>query len=256
MVLVMSETIAPNTSQLDLSIVQIDIGPETWPEHHRPDKGFWRTAFADGNMALATRKLITEVHIEKPLSIDYGKFVEHISELHAIELDSNAEPTDIERPNELEDQVRECTPQFILRNIPKIERYYDLERVLPFNIEDPPKMEAEDLLEEMRNTHVGKVDFGDFQSIKFIDDFRSFLEEIFYLCPWDQITRGEPEEDSPWHINNSTSELAKDLLTRRNKLYIFTESGMKQSVMKAYEPRKKDDTPAEACPFAQTFGPG
>ncbi|MBQ9396485.1 MAG: hypothetical protein IJU23_13355 [Proteobacteria bacterium] len=252
----MSETNEQNTSQLDLSIVQIDIGPEKWPEHHRPDSGFWRNAFADGEMALATRKLITEVHIEKPLSIDYTKFVEHIAELHVLELESGAEPTDMERPNELEDQVRECTPQFILRNIPKIEHYYDLERVLPFNVEDPPKMEAEDLLEEMRNAHVGKVEFGDYQSVKFVDDFRSFLEEIFYLCPWDQITRGEPDEDSPWHVKNSTSELAKDLLTRRNKLYIFTESGMKQSVMKSYEPRKKDDSPAEACPFTQTFGPG
>ncbi len=246
-------------SSLDLSIVCIDLGPEDLAvRHQRPARGFWKWAFADGEMALVPRKLISEVHIEKPISVDFGAFADKIHELHQLELDSSVEAGTLERPNEVDDQVTECTPRFILRNIPKIEHYYDLDRPLSFNLDDMPLLEAEDLLDEVRNAKIGDIEFIDVESVHFVDDFRSFLEEIFYLCPWEQITKGEPEEDNPWHINNSTSKLAKELLTRKNKLFIFTEKGMTQIGMKAFQPRKeKEDTSGEGpCPFTQTFGPG
>ena len=250
---------ALDLSSLDLSIVCTDLGPEDLSKrHHQPAKGFWKWAFADGEMALVPRKLVKDVHIEKPISADYGVFSDKIFDLHQLELESAAEPGTLERPNEVDDQVAECTPQFILRNIPKIEHYYDLDRPLSFNLDDMPRVEAEDLLSEVRDARIGDIEFIDVESVHFVDDFRAFLEEIFILCPWEQITKGEPEEDNPWHINNSTSKLAKDLLTRKNKLFIFTEKGMTQIGMKAFQPRKeKEDTSGEGpCPFTQTFGPG
>lgn len=251
--------IARDLSDIDLSIVCTDLGPEDLATRHsRPHKGFWKWAFADGEMALVPRKLIKDVHIEKPISIDFGKFAAKVHELHQIELGSSAEPEDMERPCEIDDQVAECTPQFILRNIPKVERYYDLDRPLSFYLDDMPKTEAEDMLQEVRNAHLGDIEFIDVESVHFVDDFRAFLEEIFYLCPWEQITKGEPEADSPWHIDNSVSKLARDLLSRKNKLFIFTEKGMTQIGMKAFEPRKEKESGGgeEVCPFAQTFGPG
>ncbi|MBQ9816171.1 MAG: hypothetical protein IJM59_01710 [Proteobacteria bacterium] len=248
----------PDSSSVDMTIVFADLGPEDLASrHHRPECGFWRWAFADENMALSVRQLPKSVHIEKPICQDYSVFANHVFELHRMELESSAEPSKIERPNDVDDQVVECTPQFILRNIPKIERYYDLERDLNFDVADLPLTEATDMIDEMRQTHIGNIEFIDVQSVNFVNDFRNFLEEIFYLCPWDQITKSEPTEDSPWHIKNSTAKLTADLLSRKNTLFIFTEKGMTQVGMKAYKPRKEKDAPAEERPnFVRSYGPG
>ena len=243
-------------SGLDLSIVQIDLGPEVFVPHQRPSDGFWRASYADGDMAVGVRRTV-DIHIDKPISRDQSIFANKIFELHRMELESSAEPENIERPNEVDDQIVECTPQFILRNIPKIERYYDLERVPPFEVTDMPKMEADDLIAEARQAHLGDIEFIEVESVNFINDFRSFLEEIFYLCPWDQITRQEPDEDSPWHIKNSTTKLAQDLLSRKNTLFIFSAKGMTQMGMKAYKPREEKNEPTEARPdFVRSYGPG
>ncbi|MBQ9244113.1 MAG: hypothetical protein IJ165_13005 [Proteobacteria bacterium] len=254
----MTEEIAEMLDQscLDLSIVQIDLGPEKFVPHQRPSSGFWRASYADGDMAVGVRHLV-DIHIDKPISRDMSGFCDRIFELHKMDLESIAEPENIERPNEVDDQVVECTPQFILRNIPKIERYYDLDRVLPFEVTDMPKMEADDLLADAKKVHLGDIEFIEVESVNFINDFRSFLEEIFYLCPWDQITRQEPDEDSPWHIKNSTTKLAQDLLSRKNTLFIFSAKGMTQMGMKAYKPREEKNEPTEARPdFVRSYGPG
>lgn len=256
----MSDETVPvlDLSCLDLSIVFADLGPvDLATRHRRPEKGFWRSAFADAEMAGATRRLPRSVHIETPICPDISKFVDRIFEIHKMELDSSAEPEQIERSGEVDDQLTECTPQFILRNIPKIERYYDLERSLYFDVMDLPFLEAKEMLEEARNTHIGKVEFVDVQSVNFVNDFRNFLEEIFYLCPWNQITKGEPSEDSPWNIKNSTAKLAIELLSRKNTLFIFSEKGMTQVGMKPLVPRKTKEEPGEKLPsFMHSYGPG
>ena len=240
---------------LDLSIIQADLGLDG--DFNHQNRGFWQTAGMNPDMAVAVRKLPKDVHVESPVCIDHLAFVDKIADLHKIELDSQAEPKSIERPVEVDDQVVECTPQFILRNIPKIEHYYDLDRPLSFDLEDMPIVEAEDLLKEVRTTRVGKVDFIPVESTEFVDDFRSFLEEIFILCPWDQITRKEPTEDNPWHINNSVSKLARALIARKNTLFIFTEGGMTKLGMKEYKPRETKSEPQEAKPdFVRSYGPG
>ena len=245
----------PEENNLDLSIIQADLGLTGNFSHQ--NRGFWHTAAMNPDMALAVRKLPKDVPVEQPVCIDHLAFVDKISELHQLELNSQAEPQEIDRPVDVDDQVVECTPQFILRNIPKIEHYYDLDRPLSFDLEDMPIVEAEDLLTEVRTTRVGKVEFIPVESTDFVDDFRAFLEEIFILCPWDQITRKEPEEDNPWHINNSVSKLARDLIARKNTLFIFSERGMTKVGMKEYKPRAQKSEPQEARPdFVRSFGPG
>ncbi len=248
------EPIQVDDSQLDLSIVQVDLGPES-AGHFRPRAGFWRAAWFDPEMALAPRKLITDVHIEHPLSPNYSEIVDKIADLHKVELKSAAEPENIDRPVEVDDQVAECTPQFILRNIPKIERYYDLDRPLSFNLDDMPLLEASDMIDEARHTRLGKVEFIPVESVNFLNDFRDFLEEIFVLCPWEQATRKEPDENSPWHIKNSTSKLALDLLSRKNTLFIFSEKGMTTMGMKDYKPREETNDLQDNRPHIG-FGPG
>ncbi len=243
-----------DTSQLDLSIVSVDLGSDA-VSHHRPRRGFWRAAWFDPEMALVPRKLITEVHVEHPLSPNYTEIVDKIADLHKVELKSAAEPENIERPVEVDDQVAECTPQFILRNIPKVERYYDLDRPLSFNLDDMPFTEAKDMIEEAHHTHLGKIEFIPVESVDFLNDFRNFLEEIFVLCPWEQATRKEPDETSPWHIKNSTSKLALDLLSRKNTLFIFSEKGMTSMGMKDYKPREENNDFQENRPHIG-FGPG
>ena len=240
---------------LDLSIIQSDLGLDGQFVHQ--NRGFWNCTHINDNMALCVRRLPKDVHVEHPICIDHAAFVEKIAELHTMELDSQSEPHHVERPVEVDDQVVECTPQFILRNIPKIEHYYDLERPLSFDLEDMPIVEAADLINEVRTTRVGKVDFIPVESTEFVDDFRSFLEEIFILCPWDQITRKAPAEDNPWHINHSVSKLARDLIARKNTLFIFTEGGMTKLGMKEYKPRETKSEPQEARPdFVRSYGPG
>ena len=245
----------PEDNNLDLSIIQADLGLGGSFVHQ--NRGFWKSASIHENMAVSVRKLPKDVHVEHPVCIDYIAFVDKIADLHKLELDSQAEPQKIERPVEVDDQVVECTPQFILRNIPKIEHYYDLDRPLSFNFEDMPMIEAEDLLKEVRTTRVGKVEFIPVESTEFVDDFRSFLEEIFILCPWEKITRQEPTEDNPWHINNSVSKLARDLIARKNTLFIFSESGMTKVGMKEYKPRETKSESHEVKPdFVRSYGPG
>ena len=251
-----NENAKVDVNALDLSMVLCDLGPEVFKPGQIP-RGFWQSAYANDNMALIPRKIIKEVHIEKPICIDFNQFADKIHELHQMELESSAEPVTNERPDEVDDQIVECTPQFILRNIPKIERYYDLDRATIFDIDDMPIVEAKDLIDEARNARIGDIEFIEVESVNFINDFRAFLEEIFYLCPWDQITKQEPTEDNPWHIKNSTTKLAQDLLSRKNKLFIFTEKGMTQIGMKAYKPRAEKDEPPEARPnFVRSYGPG
>jgi hypothetical protein len=243
--------------ELDLSIVCCDLGPEVFPKHHRPEAGFWRSAFVDADMALVPRQCPKSVHIETPLSRDHRIFAKKIADLHKLELDSIAKPQRHERPDEIDDQVCECTPQFILRNIPKIERYYDLERALPFDLDTTPLSEATDLVEEARSVKLEPIEFIKSESVNFINDFRAFLEEIFVLCPWEQISKTPPTEDSPWHLNNSTTDLAKDLVARKNKLFIFSAKGMTQVGMKEHKVKKEktDNMPPKPAGFV-SYGPG
>ena len=153
-----NENAKVDINALDLSMVLCDLGPETFKPGHIPP-GFWQSACADDDMALIPRKLLKDVHIENPICIDFNLFADKIHDLHQMELESSAEPVTHERPDEVDDQIVECTPQFILRNIPKIERYYDLDRATIFDIDDMPIVEAQDLIDEARNARIGDIEF-------------------------------------------------------------------------------------------------
>ena len=240
---------------LDLSIIQANINASLKDD----TRGFYRLALVNDNMALSPRKAPTSVHIETKICPDHSVFVQYIVDKHRDEKEEVQAPT-YEIPCEVDDQLKECTPQFILRNIPKIEHYYDLERPLPFNLDDLPIREAVEELERGRNTHFDPPEFIDVKSIETINDFRVFLEEIFYLCPWEAITRHPPDEFSPWHPKHSRSQLAKELLASQNTLFIFSDKGMSKMGMKEYKPKEKkkseENVPTSGGLGFATFGPG
>ncbi len=223
--------------QLDLSIIQVNIEMDLSKDERR----FYRVATIDQRMASTTRKPQPRVSIEIPLCRDHRDFAQYISKRHAQENDKLEELV-YDRPVELEDQVRECTPQFILRNIPKIEHYYDLDRRLYFDEESLPVEEAFEAFQEAHTARFDPPEMPDFKSIAIINDFRVFLEEIFYLCPWDQIShpRRKPPEDSPWHPKYSNAQLAQYLLDAQNTLFIFSERGI---TTMATKPREYVDKP-------------
>lgn len=246
----MSET---HSEVLDPSILSIDLDMDA-------KEGFWHAVRMDADMACGVRRLI-HAEVLDDICRDHLIFSNYILDKHHEAPSLSDAPKNYDIPTEVDDYLCECTPQFILRNIPKIERYYDLERSLPFEIEDMPIVDAKAMIEEGRHAHLGEIQFIESENIKFINDFRVFLEEVFVLCPWGQITRTPPGEDSPWHLKNSVTQLARDLLGRKNTLFVFGTKGMTQMQMKDFDPEKerkklKESQGAQGGIGMPTFGPG
>ncbi len=128
-------------------------------------------------------------------------------------------------PIELDDQLAEATPQFTLRNIPKIERYYDLDALPPFRYEDLPRVVAEDLVDQARSTRVEPAKFHKFTNMEILKDYRTFLQEILYLCPWENIPKGEVSEDNPWHIKHSYAKIAIDMQKNKDIFFVYGHEG-------------------------------
>ncbi len=242
---------------IDLSIVQSDIGIAGSADSGRKS-AFWRLAAADENMAFGIRNLIEKVCADRPICRDIAPFADKIATRNAHDSTVAGKPVAFERPPEFDDYVAECTPQFILRNIPKVERYYDLDRPLPFVLDDMPIDEAIADIEDVRQAKLDPPEFSDHDNIDFLEDFRTFLEEIFVLCPWDQITRKAPDENSPWHLKNSATKLAHELLERKNTFFVFGTRGMTTMQMGDYrhEKEKKQETARPGGIGMPTFGPG
>ena len=239
---------------LDLTIIRANI----YASLKEDTRGFYRLALVNADMALVPRKAPTSVHVETRICPDHGVFASYIVDKHRDERQDIKAPV-YEIPCEVDDQLKECTPQFILRNIPKIEHYYDLERPLPFNLDDLPIKEALEAAKLGRTTRFDPPEFIDCKSLEIVNDFRVFLEEIFYLCPWEAITRHAPDDLSPWHPKHSRSQLALELLASQNTLFIFSDRGMSKMGMKAYQPKETkkaaSGVPSGGLGFA-TFGPG
>ena len=237
---------------LDVSIVFVDTALDG-------STGFWRSAHVDAEMACSVRRPL-EVHVLHSLSRDYDEFADQVAERHEHASGVGEKPARMDRPNDIDDAVAECTPQFILRNIPKVERYYDLERSLPFEVTDMPIVDAKALLDEVSHDHLDEIQYIEGENLKFINDFRVFLEEVIALCPWDQISRKPPTEDSPWHLKNSATQLARELLERKNTLFVFGTKGMTKMQMRDFDPekeKKKSASSRSESGFGMpTFGPG
>lgn len=232
---------------LDMSILGVDLSFDG-------DKlsSFWRLSQVSADMAGSLRKSPKSVAVETIVCRDHGQFAELIARKHAEE--EAPKPPVFRTPPELDDQISECTPQFTLRNIPKIERYYDLTRRLNFEAGESPLELATADIEEVRNARIESVEFTQVQSADIIDDYRIFLEEIFYLCPWDQITRRAPEPDSPWHVSHSRAKLAQYLLDRQNTLFIYGDRGASRIGTKAFVP-EESLAEGETRPKGGSFGP-
>ena len=252
----MDESTSLDLRSLDLSIVFTDLGPEG---DVRPASGFWHSCLVDTGTTVTSRRPFSCYHLDSPISRDYVPFVDAIADRHKPEFSSSAEPTYVERPYQVDDQVTQCTPQFILRNIPKIERYNDLSRRLPFSFEDLPITEVNDIIREARETRIDEVEFPDHDMLAYLNDFRSFLEEIFYLCPWEMITKRAPTEDNPWHIRNSVSQLARDMLANKDRFFIYSDKGVTTRYMDSEPPKPKasaaSSMPSLPSGFGASFGP-
>lgn len=247
-----------NSPSLDLSMLDLSIVAASLPPHAAPpSSGFWKAASCDENMAILPRKIFPPLHVETKLFPEYDAIAQKIAEKNQNTVDPAENDIHYDSPAELDDQLAECTPQFILRNIPKIERYYDLDRTPPFDISDMPLLEAQDILDEAHHTHLGKVEFIPVESVQVFSDFATFLEEILTLCPWDQITRQTPDENNPWNLKYSTTQFARDLVSRKNTLFIFSEKGMTTMQMKDYKPQKEKPAPMnEQSESVFSYGPG
>lgn len=231
---------------LDLTILCIDLSLDA-----DEVSDFWRLSQVDLAMSGCLRKAPQSVGIESAICRDHAVFAKMIAKKHEEE---GPKAPSFKIPVEIDDQISECTPQFTLRNIPKLERYYDLTRRLNFEISDLPLELAKSDLDEVRNARIEAVEFIPVQSADIIDDYRIFLEEIFYLCPWDKITRRAPGPDSPWHISHSRTKLAQYLLERQNTLFIYSDRGTSKIGTKAFVP--EETLPNEGLPpMGGSFGP-
>ncbi|MFA5624875.1 MAG: hypothetical protein WC966_07460 [Bradymonadales bacterium] len=208
--------------ELDLSILQISLPPSHKPDRLSAMHPFWWRASLE-SMPLSLRKSIDSVNIEKTICLDHSTFSAKVIE--KIEDKLAAEPSPFPIPPQVDNQLAECTPQFSLRNIPKVERYYDLSRKPPFDIEELPLKELSQAIAEVHAAHIEPVEFIDFNSSGIITDFRVFIEEILYLCPWNEISRTAPPSESLWHISQSRAQLAKHLLDQKNSLYTYSYTG-------------------------------
>ncbi|MCL2326297.1 MAG: hypothetical protein FWC40_07395 [Proteobacteria bacterium] len=240
----------PVDEVLDASIVcmDLDLGDG---EGALPGSGFWRLALVRPDFTVSLPGAPKDVHVEHPVCRDHGAFAEEVARRHVLE--ESSEGSSYRIPPEVDDQISECTPQFILRNISKLERYHDLSRMLSFNEEALPLESALEALAEVRGARIEPVQFVKLQSVEIVEDFRVFLEEIFYLCPWDQITRRAPDEDSPWHIKHSQAKLVQYLLDRQSTLFIFSEDRTTQIGTKPFVPDDKSSMPPPA--FGGSFAP-
>jgi len=139
----------------------------------------------------------------------------------------NTAQTKTDIPWEVSEQMNERSPQFTLRNIPRVERSVDLERATLFDVTAMPKVDAEESLEEVRNAKIPKAEMMTFWSAQLLDDFRIFLEEILYLCPWETMPQGRkpPEPGSLWSLEHSRSTLTADLIGKADQVFLFGTHG-------------------------------
>ncbi len=130
-------------------------------------------------------------------------------------------------PFEVTSRLSEQTPQFTLRNLPRVERNVDLDRAIRFDEEDMPLLQAREQIQEVRDARFPRPDFATFWSAQLLDDFRIFLEEVLYLCPWEEMPRGSqtPDEDSTWSPTHSRATLTFELIKNKRSVFVFGHGG-------------------------------
>src|SRR5690606_21533753 len=124
---------------------------------------------------------------------------ERIEELESFRDEVN-EPRPVDVPWHFTELMRECVAQFTLRNIPRAERYIDLDMPMHYEVDDPVLPQVIEDIEDVRNAEVPRPEFVESWTTPLVNDFKIFLEEVLYLCPWDSMSniRRAPAEDSLW----------------------------------------------------------
>lgn len=166
------------------------------------------------------------------------------------------EPKPVNVDWKIMDQLSQCTPQFFLRNIGRVERSIDLDDPPQFNVEKDAKLEAIKMIEEGRKAEIPKPEFADVWTTAFISDVNVFLEETLYLCPWEEIpsVRGRNAElkGTSWDPEYSRAQITRDLANRAQSgtLFVFARQGKhtevslqkkRRSKARVIEAKKTDD---------------
>jgi hypothetical protein len=130
----------------------------------------------------------------------------------------------------------ERSPQFSLRNLARVQRDIDLLVSMPFDVDPIPLEEAEEAFREVRTAHIERVEFPEAWSAPLVDDFRIFLEEVMYLCPWDAIPKGRRvPDDSLWSEKHSRSTLTFDLIEKKGKVFVWDHKGRPRAFVRRAE---------------------
>jgi len=97
------------------------------------------------------------------------------------------EPTEKPQPDEVETNVKECTPQFFLRNIMRLEHEVGLP-VPPYQIEvyfDPSEHERIETYDYVANFRPPEVDLD--EAARVVAEFRTLHNQLIYDADWESI---------------------------------------------------------------------
>ncbi len=185
-----------------------------------PSKKFWQHRWQP-SMAITQQR---PYHFDLDVCQDHAGFVAESVREYPVKSPLE-EKRETKTPVELDDQLAEAVPQFTLRNIAKIERYHDLQAPMPFDVDEDKLKEAITALAQARQTKIEAVEFREITNLEILEDYRTFLHEIIYLCPWDQIPLGPIEEDNPWHLKYSYAKLAIELQQNKDRIFVYGHEG-------------------------------
>lgn len=235
------QTLDPSICRLPLFWEQSEAVPEgLFLFHYRGDmsaakRSFWHLAFAVSERWTPLRPdWVPRLRLSGfEVQIQFLEF-DLISEerLEAFETPSDIirEPTPVHVSWGFSELMKECSPQFFLRNLPRAQRDIELSEPLWFDLTDSITHQAFDDIDEGREAEIPQPEFMDHWSLDYVDDFRVFLNEIKYLCPWDKMPRHQNMHQvnhrveagiDLWDTQYSNAQLSVQLLDRARSGRIF-----------------------------------
>jgi hypothetical protein len=239
---------------LDLSIIRLPLFSDSTPgvleptfiwryrgAHQQAKVGFWsglsaRRRFRTVRAQWAPQKPVQSV-------AERLKLRDHtlISDARIEELQNPErilrEPKVRETDWKLVESMKDCAPQFSLRNLSRKEFDVNLERPIEFTETQAPHQEAFEAVREVRTIDWPAPEFIQFFTSTFFADFNTFLEETLYLCPWSEIPsikgRHATLEGTSWDPNHSRAKLSIHLLDRNSQgtVFAFTPGNKSTEVM-------------------------
>ncbi|MDX9723926.1 MAG: hypothetical protein RBU37_24465 [Myxococcota bacterium] len=151
---------------------------------------------------------------------------------HQLEIHIATEKREVQTEYAVQSAMEEKSPQFFLRNVPRVQRDVELSQALRFDEDENERHRAYALIQEVREAHIPRPEMAEIWTSALSTDFRIFLEEVLFLCPWEEMPRqlATPSEDSTWSPKHSRAKLTYELMDRKHKVFVFGHQGTPQSV--------------------------